>query len=282
MPELPEVEVCSRNLDRWSVGRRLAEVRAADGKAVRSKLSTRPSDALPQGLSWLEERVGEAFGATVRWGKRLLWPLGEDAMLVHLGMTGKWLRSAECSHASRIRLQLRLDDGSWLLFEDPRRFGCVVPVDALDPTAVLGAGLGPDALREPLDGPALAARLGSRGQLKVLLMDQQRIAGVGNIQAAEALHRAGLHPWWSPADLRPAEWDTLARCLLEQLEYTITVTDAEDVEYMSDGAHVANPFAVYGREGQDCGRCGGSIAKARQGGRATFWCASCQPKERDP
>jgi formamidopyrimidine-DNA glycosylase len=264
------LEVCRRNLERWSTGRALADVALHDPASLRHKLSTRPADADPDGEAWLRARIGQRFGTPVRRGKRVLWPLGDGGLLVHLGMTGKWKRGGPVTKA--IRASLTLDDGAVLHFSDPRRFGCLVP-GADD--AMLGAGLGPDAL-SGLDGPALAARMGSRGQLKVLLMDQARLAGVGNIQAAETLYRAKVGPWASPASLDEAAWDRVATELESQLQYTIAVTDADDVAYMSDGAHVDNPFAVYGREGESCRLCGTTIVKSRQGGRATFWCPGCQ------
>jgi formamidopyrimidine-DNA glycosylase len=164
---------------------------------------------------------------------------------------------------------------AWLV--DDRRFARLTPAPDLE--AAVAEDLGPDALA-PLSGAALAARLAGRGALKTLLMNQRRLAGLGNIHAAEALHRARLSPFATPQDLQAAEWARLARAIHAQVEEAVAETDAEEVAYLSDGKHVANPFRVYGRAGQPCPACGERIARRTQGGRSTFWCPRCQPDPR--
>jgi formamidopyrimidine-DNA glycosylase len=136
-------------------------------------------------------------------------------------------------------------------------------------------GAGPDALTEPLDGAGLVAALGGKRAIKVALMDQDRLAGLGNIHAAEACFRAGVAPQRPGASLSPAEWERLAAAIVAQLEATLAGVDpAEELQYVSEGGD--NPFAVYGREGEACPRCGGAVAAETQAGRTTFWCPSCQ------
>lgn len=141
----------------------------------------------------------------------------------------------------------------------------------------LADGHGPDAL-DALPAPTdLAAALGGRAPLKVALMDQARLAGLGNIHAVEALFRAGLSPNRSGAGVPPAAWEALRAAIAAQLAFGIEDATADEIAYLSDGVHVANPFAVYGRSGQPCVRCATPIARAVHGGRSTFWCPLCQP-----
>ena len=268
MPELPEVEIARRNLARWSGDRRVTAVRIEDPAAVRERLTSRPVPHPSPGI--LRAIRGAVPDEPVRHGKRMGWRLGEVALLVHLGMSGKWVRRGE--EVPRFgRVALGLDDGAWLWLVDPRRFGCVVPVPDLD---ALSDGLGPDALT-PLAPGELRSRLATRRPIKEALMDQSRIAGVGNIQAAEVLWRARLHPR-APADgLPPDAWERLAVEIPAQLRASIAQDDGEEITYLQE-AGAENPFAVYGREGEACLRCGTTLLGDRLGGRATAWCPDCQ------
>lgn len=277
MPELPEVEVARRQLTRWGRGRAVREVLLIDPRVVAGRGS--------RGAAWDEGEAARALqaarGAWVvgpRRGKRLGLRVGEGAWCVHLGMTGRWVRQPVGAPPPRgARVGFVWDDGQvgWLV--DDRRFARLNPTPDLE--RAVEEDLGPDALT-PLSGSDLAARLGDRGALKTLLMDQRRLAGLGNIHAAEALHRAGLSPFATPGDLDAADWGRLARAIHAQMEGAVAETDAEEVAYLSDGRHVANPFQVYGRAGQPCSTCGAPIARRVQGGRSTFWCPRCQPDPR--
>ncbi len=276
MPELPEVEIARRQLARWLGGRRIDAVHVEDPAVVRSKASTLPRDAHPDGMAQAQALVGQTLDQTARHGKRLGLRAGPSAFLVHLGMTGRWRWRTDGTVPRFSKLGLAAGDGvAW--FTDMRRFGCVVPVapDAL--ASALCAGHGPDALDAPPDGEALAERFDTRKAIKVALLDQHRLAGLGNIQAAEALFRARIHPSTPATALDPDAWKRLAQAIPVQLRYTLGATDAEEVEYMTDGKHVANPFAVYGRDEQPCPACGTAVARGRHGGRSTFWCPRCQP-----
>jgi formamidopyrimidine-DNA glycosylase len=274
MPELPEVEIARRQLARWGEGRRVREVIARDAAAIRRGLSTRPSDALPGGAEAVARAlVGATAGAPARLGKRIGWRFGEAGLLVHLGMSGKWVRREEPPPHARLGLSFHdVDGAAW--FVDPRRFGCValVPADGLD--AALADGLGPDALDAAPDGPGLAARLAGRRPIKVALLDQARLAGVGNIHAVEALWRAGISPHTPCESLDAAAWARLAQAIPAQLRWTVEAEEADEIAYVNEGA--ANPFAVYARAGTPCRRCGAAIASAILGGRSTFWCPACQ------
>lgn len=280
MPELPEAEVCRRQLDRWSGGRTVTAVRAPTPDSVRAVRSTSSAQGLAGGAEALAEHlVGRRADGTCRHGKRIGWTFGDHALLVHLGMTGRWVRRDPDDPPRHGRVGLGFGD-VWLWFDDARRFGCVVPVDTADLDATLRDGLGPDPLIDGLDGARLARALRGRRPVKVALCDQARLAGIGNIQAAEACFRAGLDPRTPSGALDPATRDRLAAAVVAQLEHTIARTDGEEVAYVTQGG--ANPFAVYGREGEACGRCGGRIQRFRQAGRSTFWCAGCQRAPGDP
>lgn len=275
MPELPEVEVARCNLTRWSEGRRIVGLRPTDGLAVRPSLSTSSATASDEALARLAAGCVGPAGEVLRRGKRLGWRLGGTGALVHLGMTGKWVRRASGEVPSHGRLGFDLDDGQTLWFVDPRRFGCIAPCGG-DLGAAVGVGLGPDALEQPLDGPGLAAAMGGRGLIKVRLLDQTRLAGLGNIHAAEALFRAGIDPRRSAESLGPADWERLASAIVGQLRAAVDGFAAEEVTYLSEGAS-DDDFFVYGREGQACRACGAEIVRAVLGGRSTCWCPGCQP-----
>lgn len=279
MPELPEVEVCRRNIERWAGSQRLVAVDVRDAAALRPRLSTKVSEADPEGPEKLAALVGARSSGWTRRGKRLAWWFGERGLLLHLGMTGRWVRRHGEPPPAAARIGLGMEDGSWLWFVDTRRFGCVVVGAAGAIEQQLTAGLGPDALEHPQDAAQLAARLGSGGAIKPRLMEQSRLAGLGNIHAVEALFRAGIDPWADPARLGAAAWERLAAQIPAQLAHALALTAADEVVYVSDGG-VQSPFEVYERGGAPCTRCGAPIASGRQAGRVTYWCPGCQREGR--
>ncbi|MFT6143554.1 MAG: formamidopyrimidine-DNA glycosylase [Myxococcota bacterium] len=275
MPELPEVELARRDLHRWTVTGEALSFIDVDAKTVRGKLSTNPNDALSNGVVRLSEDVSGCCAVNVlRAGKRLGWQFdGPISLLVHLGMSGKWV-DRDTSALTHVRARAVVGDTT-LSFIDPRRFGCLVPVPTAALEEWLTRGLGPDALEQPMDGPLLAQVCNSRGAIKTVLLDQKRLAGVGNIQAAEALWRAGVRPDRPANSLTSSEWDALAIAIPEQLRWTLDVEKDGEVVYLSEWGS-RNPFAVYGREEQSCPRCTAPIARAVHSGRSSFWCPDCQ------
>lgn len=279
MPELPEVEFAGRNLARWARGRRVRTVAASDPRAL--------GEARPAVLKAL---VGARFAELERRGKNLLltFVAGDGKKKVgvwsHLGMTGKWVRRAPVDEAPRFsRVRLDFDGGVTLHFVDMRLFGFFRVVPGADFGALpVIAALGPDPLREGIDAGALAKRLAKRRKLpiKVAIMDQALLPGVGNIQASEGLFRAALDPRRSAASLELAEVRRLARGLLASFRYTLGTfgsADSEaDVEYVEEPG-TRNPFKVYDREGVRCPRCKkGLITRLVQAGRSTYFCPNCQ------
>lgn len=271
MPELPEAEIARRQLERWLGDGPLTAVVVEDPAVVRTHLSTRPSDGVPDGRKVLEGLVGLPPAGTFRHGKRVGWGRGPFGVAVHLGMSGRLVRSTEPPRSARVGF---VGPTETVWFVDRRRFGCLVvrPLEQLD--ALLREGHGPDALLEAPDAEALRSRLKGRRAIKVALLDQAVLAGVGNIQAVEALFKAGIDPRTRCDHLTEAQVARLAVVLPAQLQEVIDAEDAGEITYVTDGGD--NPFLVYGRASEPCSTCGTPIETLRQSGRSTFFCPTCQ------
>lgn len=270
MPELPEVEIARRNLERW-----LEEAPVTAAEADRTRIFR---GANRQAFLRLRGRL--AFAE--RRGKTLLLGFEQNqGLLSHLGMTGKWVRRPEGQREPYSRARLRLADGSVLHYRDPRLFGRIkpAPADALLSLPEV-TQLGPDPLLETVDGLRLAGCFGkSRTPLKVALLDQRRLAGLGNIHAAEALWRAKLSPLRPVSSLKPQEWRRLATAIRAVIRFALQREDDEDIAYVEEPG-TPNPFRVYGRAGKPCLRCRTTIRSVPQAGRTTYFCPRCQPARR--
>jgi formamidopyrimidine-DNA glycosylase len=273
VPELPEVEHARRRLARHVAGRRVRAVHLPDPAVIRTRVSTRPRDAHPAARALAAGLVGAVPQVPLRHGKRLGWRIGGQSLLGHLGMSGRWIDRAEPPEHGRVGLSL--EDGTTWWLEDPRRFGCLAPAEEPLEEAVR-AGLGPDAWTEAPDGPTLGRALGGRAGLKARLLDQTRLAGIGNIQATEALWKAGLHPGIRADALGPGDWVRLAEGLRWTLSRTLEDAGEGELVYVSQDPS-QSPFQVYGRAGAPCPACGSPLAQGRFAGRTSPWCPSCQP-----
>jgi formamidopyrimidine-DNA glycosylase len=275
VPELPEVETIRARLEPKLVGRRFQHVEIFDPRL------TRPFD--PAGVAAELER--ERVVAVDRRGKYLVVRFESGrVLLIHLRMTGNLLHgngdSSTIDHDPHRRAVVRLDDESDVVYRDMRRFGTwlLVERDELEP--YLGDRVG----REPLARSFTANRLaevlaGRRTALKAALLDQRRLAGVGNIYADEALWRARLHPLRPAGELDDAELRALHRAIRAALQAGIARQGASVRNYRTpDGSsgRMQDEFRVYGREGEPCERCGAPIEKIRAAGRGTYYCPSCQ------
>jgi formamidopyrimidine-DNA glycosylase len=269
MPELPEVETIVRGLALRLRGRRIEGVWwSGQGLHLGRKVD------LP-GLRAVA--VGRAFARVRRRGKYLLLEVAggdDEGVIVHLGMTGRLrVQPAAEARAPHTHVVFALDGGDELRFADARRFGWVTPGRPIARAAALAA-LGPDPLSE-LEAGALARGLAeARTSIKAFLLDQRRVAGLGNIYVAEALFRVGAHPA-TPARRAPE----LLAAVREALEGGIarrgtTLRDYVDADGLSGDNAAA--LLVYGRAGQPCLRCGTAIRRRIDGGRATFFCPRCQ------
>jgi formamidopyrimidine-DNA glycosylase len=269
MPELPEVEIASRQLRSWLSGRRVVAARAEKSRVIRGQG--------PQRFASLE---GRRFEDVERLGKWMILSFdGSEALLSHLGMTGKWIRRESGKPGpSHVRATLELDDGHAIDYRDPRLFGRLVrgTREGLHRLPVI-RDLGPDPLAG-IDVDRLHARISrTRRSLKEALMDQRTLAGLGNIQVSESLHRAKLDPQRPGTSLSREEVERLAQAIGESLRATLGHEDSpEPITYVEEGGE--NRFLVYDRAGDPCFTCGTAIVRVVQGGRSTFFCPYCQPR----
>lgn len=274
MPELPEVELARRLVEAECMGRRIARV-----TLQRASFVHKQSDDLAGAM------MGAQIVGAARHGKSLAIQLdrdgGERWWMIHLGMSGRlrWDAGADDTAPAHPheRFTLALSGGGALRHVDMRMLGYVA-VGAPEAMRALAkwANLGPDALDVPSADALRDALLTKRGRpaIKVALMDQARLAGLGNIQVTEALFRAGVHPARPVASLGSEEWQKLWLGIRASIDHTLEQTDAHNVVYVQEGA--PNPFLVYGRESQECSACAHPIARIVQHGRTTFLCERCQ------
>jgi formamidopyrimidine-DNA glycosylase len=272
MPELPEVETIVRSLRPRLVGARIEAVWTS-GLPLRL---ARPLD------TELLRRTcrGARIGAVRRRGKYILIETDATAggVLVHLGMSGRLrLHAAEDPREKHTHVVWTLEGKKELRFVDPRRFGLVQAARALDELPELTL-LGPDPLAD-LETPALAEALaGSRAPVKAFLLDQSRIAGLGNIYVCEALFRAGVHPT-TPARRARGRAEALVAAIRTVLEAGIANRGTTLRDYVDgEGGAGENQAAllVYGREGEPCRVCGDPIRRRVDAARSTFFCPTCQ------
>ncbi|MEQ1833413.1 MAG: bifunctional DNA-formamidopyrimidine glycosylase/DNA-(apurinic or apyrimidinic site) lyase [Candidatus Eisenbacteria bacterium] len=277
MPELPEVETVRRMLAGTIPDRRIAAASVS-----RKKLRTSSLAALPAKLQ------GRAFAPPRRTGKFLLLDLdGGVTLLSHLGMSGRWLfweaSNAPDAGMEHVHLKLAFADGATLWYQDVRRFGMlrVVATHELHRDASLKL-LGPDPLAERRDGTALrAAAQGARTSIKTWLLDQRKIAGVGNIYASEVLFRTRIDPRRRAGGLSADEWSRLALEIPLVLEESIARMGTTFSTYRTiwnEPGQYGEQLLVYDRLDEPCRECGAPIRRIVQSGRSTFYCASCQTR----
>ncbi len=306
MPELPEVETIRRQLAPLVEGRRLLRVEILDPRWSRPLAPEELAEAL----------VGRRVERLERRGKYLLWRLADEVFLAqHLRMTGAVLcePKPEPAHV-RVRVLLgapsrtaessaprgALDPGArpptalagtrgprrrHLVIVDPRRFGTgelLLGEEAMEHFFAARLGLEPLDERFTVEHLRALAR-GRAAPVKTFLLDQRRIAGVGNIYADEALFRAGIHPLRPAGRLAPAQYARLREGVIEALGEGIDARGAtiDDFRHV-DGVQGSfqDRFLVHRREGLPCPRCGRTIVKMVVGGRGTYVCEHCQPRPR--
>ena len=226
--------------------------------------------------------TGQTALAVQRRAKYLLVPLSSgDTLLMHLGMSG-WFEVTRRGDGGEPdphdHVVFEMSSGHVVTFNDPRRFGFM---DLLSPRSLKAhpvlSVLGPEPLSREFDAGALARAVrGKKTPLKVALLDQRVVAGLGNIWAAEALHVAGLSPRQPAATIATPEGQP--REPAQKLAAAIKQVLTEAIARQTSGSYRSDRFRVYDREGDPCRRrsCGGSIARVTQGGRSTFYCDSCQ------
>ena len=267
MPELPEVETTVRGLERVLKGRRIARVEARRANLRR---------ALPVDLG---RRLTGARVTDLR--RRAKYGLIDtdrgDTLVFHLGMSGRW-RIDPSDVEKHDHLLLDTDDGHRLALNDPRRFGSIdlMPTGELAEWPTFKA-LGP----EPLDLTAeeLARRLAGRSApIKLLLLDQGIVAGLGNIYVCEALFRSRIHPKRPGGSISLSRLRRLVPAVHDVLAEAIAAGGSTLRDFASPNGELgyfSKNFSVYDREGAPCA-CGGTVRRFVQGGRSTFYCPRCQ------
>ena len=273
MPELPEVETVRRMLERAVLGRTVAQAETS-GLRLRGPVAR----DLPRRLA------GRTFVAARRVGKYLLLDLdGGLTLLSHLGMSGRWLYWPERPDDSLAHVHARItfQDGTRLWFQDPRRFGML---ELLESATVLQHPalriLGPDPVADPPTGQRLhALARGARVAVKTFLLDQRRIAGVGNIYASEVLFRARVSPRRRAGSLTRGEWDAVARETIATLDEAIARMGTTFSMYRTlsgEPGGYGEQLRVYDRAGEPCRVCRKPIRRIVQGQRSTYYCPGCQ------
>ncbi|QQL45902.1 bifunctional DNA-formamidopyrimidine glycosylase/DNA-(apurinic or apyrimidinic site) lyase [Sulfuriroseicoccus oceanibius] len=269
MPELPEVETTARGVRPHLVGRKITRV---DVHQPRLRVHV-PEE--------VEALAGSTIRSVSRRAKYLLIDCGHGHLIIHLGMSGS-LRMADPSTPLKKHdhVVIHLDDGSELRYHDPRRFG-IVTWTAQDPLQhELLAHLGPEPLTDAFDGNTLVqAATNRRCAVKLLIMNNEVVVGVGNIYACEALFLAGIHPKRQANRISTERYQRLVTAIKDRLAAAIEQGGTTLRDFVnSDGqpGYFAQQLHVYGREGESCNTCGSTIKRIVLGQRSTFFCPKCQ------
>lgn len=269
MPELPEVETTRRGIEPYLL----------DHRVIRARLY-RPDLRWPIPSAIRRTLVGEPIAAVTRRAKYLLLHTDPGAALLHLGMSGSLRILPEATpRGLHDHVDLLLDSGQLLRFNDPRRFGCLLwqPAGQVHP---LLAALGPEPLGDAFDGDYLF-RL-SRGRsvaVKGLLMDQKVVVGVGNIYVAEALFAAGVRPGRAAGKVSRREYQALAEAIRRILAHAIErggTTLRDFIRPDGEPGYFEQELLVYGRGGAPCRVCGKTVRVNRDQQRSSFYCPGCQ------
>jgi formamidopyrimidine-DNA glycosylase len=259
VPELPEVETLCRQLQEVVSGEIIKGLRILDSK-----------------LGQLENLAGRTMAAPYRAGKEINLPLNDGQTLrLHLRMTGRllWQQDQPPLELAHTRFVMTFNHGRLALI-DPRRFATLALADDTP---------SPKAPFDPLENfsPRLlwSSVQSKRLPVKSFLLDQRAVSGIGNIYACEVLHRAAINPWRPAHDLTLVEWQRMAKKAKSVLRKAIvcrgtSVSDWRDL-FGRQGEY-QHYVQVYGRAGEPCSRCGGTVRRLTLGGRGTFFCPDCQ------
>lgn len=297
MPELPEVETIVRDLAKYLPGKTIKEIKVLNKKTWLAK---------PQSVA------GSKIKKVWRRGKQIIIDLSSDKhLVVHLKMTGQliWTHSTSFDLAQDrslragvkkklvvgghpimgvgqdlpnkfTRVVFKLSNGGQLFFNDVRKFGYIKLVSDKD-LAEISAGLGLEPLAKGFNDKKLKIALAkkSKAKIKPALLDQTKVAGIGNIYADESLWLAKILPSRTAASLKDEEWAALAKAIVKVLRLSIAHRGTSFSNYrdaQGDSGRFIKKLQVYGRHHEACRRCGHPISKSKLGGRGTHWCAKCQ------
>ena len=263
MPELAEVEVVRRNLERWWEGRGASQVLVLDEKLLVDTTAPAMEEALLRPLEKADRR-----------GKYLLCRLeGGQVVVFHFRMTGKIVCGDE-AEPKYGRLSWFVDGSGWLVFKDQRRLGKarLLSAEEFEKYEPLQR-MGPEP--DDLSVDHLRQNCSDRRLLKTALLDQSVVAGVGNIAISEVFWRLELAPDVKCGQLSDEDWENLVRELPIYFEEIIKLSTSDEIKYVEE-AGSSNIFQIYGRSGEECSRCGGRIEKMKVGGRTSYFCGGCQ------
>ncbi len=278
MPELPEVEVMRRDLDREIGGKKVKSVEVHGARSVRRHR---------QRKDFVAALEGRKIGSVARRGKYLLCRLDDgEVLVVHLGMSGRLVRSKGAKEPleRHTHVVITFTQGGQLRFVDPRTFGemFVTKLEGIEDTVEELAHLGLDPLETAMSWDSFGRLVASRRmKLKSALMDQTFLAGIGNIYSDEILFAAGLR-WDRMSDsLTQEEVRRLYRSLTEILQDAVkhrgsTLADESYVDLFGRPGGFQEHHQVYAREGEACRRCRRPIVRRKVSGRSTYFCETCQ------
>lgn len=275
MPELPEVETVRRAL-----------AQAMEDRQILHAHVGRPDLRWPLPDRLASRLEGRVVGGLQRRGKYVLLPLDQgETMLLHLGMSGSIrIHQAQPPIGKHDHIVLTMGSGmanaaeSWIVFNDPRRFGWLdLYRGVVHPMLV---DMGPEPLGNSFSADHLVAALaGRKGPIKTALLDQALVAGIGNIYACEALFMAGLSPRRKAGTIRGGRADRLVAAIRSVLASAIEDGGTSLRDHVQPGGEIGyfvQRLTVYGRDGQLCGTCGATIRRITQSGRSSFYCPDCQ------
>ena len=275
MPELPEVETVRRAL-----------APAMEDRQILHAHVGRPDLRWPLPDQLASRLEGRVVGGLQRRGKYVLLSLDQgETMLLHLGMSGSIrIHQAQPPIGKHDHIVLTMGSGmanaaeSWIVFNDPRRFGWLdLYRGEVHPMLV---DMGPEPLGNSFSADHLVAALaGRKGPIKTALLDQALVAGIGNIYACEALFMAGLSPRRKAGTIRGGRADRLVAAIRSVLASAIEDGGTSLRDHVQPGGEIGyfvQRLTVYGRDGQLCGTCGATIRRIIQSGRSSFYCPDCQ------
>jgi formamidopyrimidine-DNA glycosylase len=270
MPELPEIETTLRGLTPHLCGQTIASV------CVRNPKLRFP---IPADLN--AKLAGKTIRQILRRGKYLLLDCQPGWLILHLGMSGSLrVLPASTPPEKHDHFDLILRNGLCMRLRDPRRFGAVLWSDAEPLLHPLLAHLGMEPLSDEFNGDWLYRHTrGRKTPIKLSLMDNHLLVGVGNIYANEALFRAGIRPTTPAGRIGSARYNTLAQVIQSVLQLAIAAGGSslrDFVDSQGKPGYFQQQYFVYGRAGEGCKQCGSGIKTIRQGQRATFYCLQCQ------
>ena len=273
MPELPEVETTRRGI-----------APVLTGLSVESVLVREPRLRWPVPEDLPARLAGRTLKSVHRRAKYLLFDFGDGWLLAHLGMSGSLrILTDDAPYKKHDHVEIVLGSGIRLRYHDPRRFGCLLWIPDDWRQHALIRELGPEPLSEDFDAAYLKAALGNRNvAIKLALMDNHVVVGVGNIYASESLFRARIHPDTPAGKLTGPQRTRLVAEVKAVLEAALESGGSTLRDYVNgsgEPGYFQQTLYVYDRTDQPCRVCGTPIRQMRQGQRSTFYCESCQRRK---